>query len=112
MTALIVLVLNYKRTYLHRVVKWSQTYRLHFNAAKCAILSFTRSRNPLYYQYVLEETPMQRVGEVKDLGVLLKSNLTFRDHIVSICKKAFQNLGFVMRESHVFTNINAIRVLY
>lgn len=40
------------------------------------------------------------------------ADLSFRNHIVMTCKKAYRNLGFVMRQVQGFSNINAIRTLY
>ncbi|XP_022826307.1 uncharacterized protein LOC111356245 [Spodoptera litura] len=97
---------------IDRVVKWSQDNGLCFNVSKCSIISFTRARNPICYEYMAEATALQRVTQVRDLGVHLTPDLTFREHIVKICKKAYRNLGFVLRQSQGFTNITAIRVLY
>lgn len=97
---------------IDRVVEWSNDNKLHFNVAKCSVMSFTRARTPLSYQYKVEDVPMQRVSQVRDLGVVFSQELTFREHINKICKKAYRNLGFVLRQSQGFTNITTLRVLY
>lgn len=74
--------------------------------------TFSRARTPVRYEYKAEAVPMQRVTQVRDLGVYLTPDLTFREHIIKICKKAYRNLGFVLRQSQGFTNITTIRVLY
>ncbi|XP_045767785.1 uncharacterized protein LOC123869093 [Maniola jurtina] len=60
----------------------------------------------------MDGTPMLRVSEVKDLGVRLNAELSFRDHIIQCCKKAYRNLGFLLRTVGGFTNIRAITALY
>ncbi|XP_063894707.1 uncharacterized protein LOC135117961 [Helicoverpa armigera] len=55
---------------------------------------------------------LQRVTEVKDLGIHFTSDLQFRKHVVNICKKAYRNLGFMLRQANDFTNISALRALY
>ncbi|XP_030021091.2 uncharacterized protein LOC115440776 [Manduca sexta] len=97
---------------INRVVEWSYENHLLFNVAKCSVLTFTRSRTPLCCEYKVDSTPMQRVSQVRDLGVVLTPDLTFRGHITNICKKAYRNLGFVLRQSKHFTNITTVRVLY
>lgn len=57
-------------------------------------------------------TLMQRTGTAQDLGVRLNSKLTFRNHVVTICRKGYRNLGFVILRTEGFTNIKAITTLY
>lgn len=97
---------------LNRVVAWSQDNKLYFNLSKCSVLSFSRSHNPSHYQYSMQEQPMQRVTEVTDLGVQFTADMNFRKHIIAICKKAYRNLGFLLRQANSFTNISALRALY
>lgn len=55
---------------------------------------------------------MPRVDSVRDLGVKVSSDLTFREHITTICKKAYRNLGFVLRQTKDLQNILAVKSLY
>ncbi|KAG6460079.1 hypothetical protein O3G_MSEX011756 [Manduca sexta] len=97
---------------ISRVVEWSHKNKLYFNVGKCSVISFTRARTPMHYEYKVGEEPMQRVSQVRDLGVLVSTELSFREHIRNICKKAYRNLGLVLRQSQGFTNITTIKVLY
>lgn len=49
---------------------------------------------------------------IKDLGILFSSNLTFNEHIDSICAKAYRNLGFVKRYRDEFKNVHCLKPLY
>ncbi|CAD0206703.1 unnamed protein product [Chrysodeixis includens] len=95
---------------IDRVVKWSHDNKLYFNVSKCSVISYGRARTPIRYEYKAEAIPMQRVTEVRDLGVHLTPDLTFREHITKICKKAYRNLGFVLRQAQGFTNITTITI--
>ncbi|CAK1542605.1 unnamed protein product [Leptosia nina] len=64
------------------------------------------------YEYKLAGAPLERVQSVRDLGVTVDARYTFRDHIVSVCKKAYKRLGFVLRRASAFTSTRAITVLY
>lgn len=97
---------------IDRVVVWAKENCLQFNATKCMTITFTRSRNPILHKYHIDGLPMVRGNVVKDLGLTLNSELTFRDHITKVCKKAYSNLGFILRMANGFTNINAIAALY
>lgn len=95
-----------------RVVEWSRKNKLQFNVSKCQIITFGRSRLPHQGSYKVDGALMQRTDAVQDLGVRLNSELTFREHIVNVCKKAYRSLGFVIRRAEGFTNMKAITSLY
>lgn len=49
---------------------------------------------------------------VRDLGVWLDSKLLFSEHINHITKKAYRNLGFLIRSCKPFKNIHSLKVVY
>lgn len=97
---------------LDRVVKWSHDNRLYFNVSKCSVMSFTRARSPHHHCYKLEGETLERVMEVRDLGVYFAADLKFRSHIIKVSKKAFRNLGFILRQANDFNNMGALKALY
>lgn len=97
---------------IDRVVSWSKENLLQFNFLKCVTITFSRAHNPIVFNYHIDKAPMVRVTEVRDLGVSFNTSLTFRDHITRCCRKAFRNLGFMLRTVRGFTNVKAIIALY
>lgn len=97
---------------INRVHEWSVANKLYFNINKCNIMSCSRALCPLQYGYTLDGEEILRVNSVRDLGVTVSSDLTFRAHILAICKKAFQSLGFILRQSKDFRNPKAVKGLY
>lgn len=53
-----------------------------------------------------------KVSSVKDLGVWLSSDLSFKLHLEKIYKKALKVLGFIRRNTWEFNNPTCIKVLY
>ena len=51
--------------------KLSQLRQMDFNVIKCYIISFTRSKNPISSVYTMNGVPLQRVEEIRDLGVII-----------------------------------------
>ncbi|CAG4968309.1 unnamed protein product [Colias eurytheme] len=45
------------------IVEWSHRNKLYFNVTKCSMISFTRARVPLNYEYIVDAVPMKRVTE-------------------------------------------------
>ncbi|KAH9633748.1 hypothetical protein HF086_011047 [Spodoptera exigua] len=91
---------------------WSSENRLPFNIEKCKTISFSRKRQLINAAYTLSDAALQRVSDIRDLGLQLDSRLNFHDHVTAICKKANKMLGFVMRTSSEFNNLGVATVLY
>ena len=75
------------------------------------MISFSRSNNPLQFDYVLDSTPLNRVAKVSDLGVTLDAQLNFIEHIGNISSKGFEQLGFVLRHSRDFCS-DTLKLLF
>ena len=56
---------------------WSLHNYFNFNASKCKVLTGTRKKNPVRYDYHHGHVDLQRVNEEKDLGVVITSKLTW-----------------------------------
>ena len=92
--------------------EWCEKNNLRLNFDKCFIISFGLSRNMLIYDYKLSGKSIKRVTQVNDLGIIFDSNLSFKNHIISIARKASRNLGFLKRSCSVFTSENALKTVY
>lgn len=97
---------------LDRLSLYYLTNRITVNVAKCAHIQFTRRKNPIDYNFKLNNVSLNKVYSVKDLGVYLDSKLTFNSHFEYIVNKAYKNLGFIIRVTRDFTDISCIKVLY
>ncbi|CAG9133595.1 unnamed protein product [Plutella xylostella] len=97
---------------INNVEEWSRENKLSFNGSKCCVITFSRSKNLVQHQYTLGGSPMERVTSVRDLGVRMTSDLSFKEHITGVCKQAFKTLGFVLRTVRGFKNITAIKALF
>jgi hypothetical protein len=49
---------------------------------------------------------------VRDLGVLFSSNLSFTSNINIVINEAFKMLGFILRNTRRFKNIQGLKTLY
>jgi ribonuclease P/MRP protein subunit RPP40 len=77
--------------------KWSKKWDMEFNVLKCKIVTISRKRNPLCYNYRLNDHTLERVSEILDLGVNITSSLCFNSHIDKIVSKANRMLGMIKR---------------
>lgn len=91
---------------------WCQSNKLELNIGKCAFMCFTNKVNSSNHQYTLCDVILPQVSDIMDLGVRFDSKMKFTNHVNDIVKKAFRNLGFIIRITKSFTDINCIKTLY
>lgn len=94
------------------ICKWSADNELLFNLDKCKIITFTLLKKPITYDYTMEGRKLIRVEEMRDLGVILDSKLTFSKHINAMVSKSFKTLGFIKRTCRFFKNEQTLSRLY
>lgn len=76
------------QTALSTFADWCCTNRMILNPKKCCVVSFSRKKNPITFNYRLHNEAVPRESCVKDLGVLLDSEMTFKHHVSYIVDKA------------------------
>jgi hypothetical protein len=83
--------------------------KLSLNIKKCSSLSFTRKTvNTVNFHYNIRGTTLQKVQEMKDLGVIYDSRLTFNSHINQLYSSCLRLLGFILRTSADFKTSNSV----
>ena len=97
---------------LDNVSRWSKDWRLRFTSTKCEILSVGRKRSPIVYSYKLDNNPLKHVKQVKDLGILVTSDLKWSSHIDCVVAKGYKMLGFLRRHSLKSFDMQTRRLLY
>jgi hypothetical protein len=94
------------------VAMWSVRNRLPFNTTKCKIMTFSRKRCAMRFDYKLFDTSLEIVDDIRDLGIILDSKIDFHKHVTNVCKSASRLLGFIMRTSSEFSSFSVVKVLY
>lgn len=97
---------------LNRLAQWCSENALPLNVSKCKILSFTRSFNPVQFAYTIGSSTLERVDSITDLGVILDSKMSFRNHIDATIAKGLAMLGFIKRLSSEFQDPYTLKSLY
>ncbi|KAF0725325.1 Uncharacterized protein FWK35_00021174 [Aphis craccivora] len=69
-------------------------------------------RNPISYNYHLNNILFDRVFLFNDLGIYFDPTLSFNDHYIHIQNKASSMLGFINRSCKDFNNPLALKSLY
>ena len=92
---------------------WGLHNNIHFNASECKVLSVTRRKNPVRYDYhhMYGQVGLQRVNKETDLGVMITSKLTWT-HVLMISATANKLLGLLRRTCPMLTDVKVRRSLY
>ena len=99
---------------LEQFATWCIVNRMTLSVEKCVTISFHHkvSREAYYYNYTIAGHSLERVETVKDLGVYLDSDLSFRQHQQFVIDKANRQLGFLFKIAQEFDDPLCLRSLY
>ena len=98
---------------IEEVQQWASSNYLKLNATKCKYMIISRKPSVTYtFTFYLNGVPLERVEIFKYLGVLLKSNLSWSDHIAMVCSKARKLLGLLYRQFYNHATPSTIKQLY
>lgn len=94
---------------LDRLARWSETWLLPFNVAKCSTLHLGQG-NPKRV-YAIQGMPLQQTRVERDLGVLVDDQLKFREQAAAAASRANRILGLIR---HTFRNLDCktLPILY
>ena len=98
---------------IEEVEQWADSNHLNLNPTKCKYMVISRKQCATYsFVLYLNGVPLERVEIFKYLGVLLRSNLGWSDHITMICSKARKLLGLLYRQFYNHATTDTIKQLY
>lgn len=97
---------------LARLDNYCLVNKLDLNVDKCSIMTFTRKKCTIVSNYSLKGHCLNRVTEMKDLGVIHDCKLLYQSQISHIVGKALKSLGFIIRVSKDFKNLKTFKILY
>ncbi|KAL1374797.1 hypothetical protein pipiens_017885, partial [Culex pipiens pipiens] len=98
---------------VNALLHWCESNGMKVHVKKCKVISFSRSRNPLRFDYTMGDgCPLDRVNSIRDLGVTVDRKMKFNEHIALTTGKAFAMLGFLKRNTAHFDDPFALKVLY
>ena len=79
-----------------QLASWASKWQLRFNSDKCEVLRITHKRDSSLPSYSLD-TSLKTVKCVKDLGIMVSSDLSWSEHVNVTINKANKLLGLVQR---------------
>ena len=80
---------------LFSISRWANLWQLKISITKCSVLHL--GRHNLSYDYAIDGVTLPNVREVRDLGVIIDSKLSFSAHYAQIVSKAHQRACMINR---------------
>ena len=98
---------------INSIYEWCKTWHMNLHPEKCFFMNFSLKRqNDIVCEYFIGDFILNRVMQMKDLGVHFTYNLNFSLHVSKIASKARQMLGFINRVTSDFTDPKTLYILY
>lgn len=97
---------------LNAISAWATSNLFQINISKSQFMSFTRRKSLFDFVYRVGDTPLTRVFQINDLGVIFDPKLRFSIHIDAIIRKANQSLGFLLRNTVRLSDVDTLKMLY
>jgi hypothetical protein len=82
---------------LDNLVSWSESWKLKFNPNKCTRMSITRKLWRQNFGYNINGEILEKVQEMRDLGLVVQDNLLWDKQIGQMVSTASRNLYFIKR---------------
>ena len=97
-----------------KVASWSCTNFLALNRDKCKymVVSCRRTASIPSQPLLLDNHPLDQVKMFKYLGVLLSHDLSWGDHVQSVCSRARKILGLLYRQFYNNAPSHSLLQLY
>ena len=97
---------------LNLLITWCTNNKLILNFKKCKTITFTRSKSITRNIYKINDIDLENVTQIRDLGVIFDSEMSFTPHIDYIANKSMQLLGFIKRNCQEFKSVKTLKLLY
>ena len=87
---------------LTKLTQWIRANKLSLNLQKTKYMLFSNTIESLPSDIIFDDTPLECVSEIKFLGVTVDNKLTWKPHILNICKTLSRNIGIINKLKHSF----------
>ena len=90
---------------LGKLTQWIRANKLSLNLQKTKYMLFSNSLVSLPDNIYFDNSPLDKVSDIKFLGVTIDDKLSWRLHVDTICKTISRNIGIINRlKTHLPSN--------
>ena len=97
----------------NKLIDWCMEHLFFLNFKKCFSITFSRRDDFISFDYLVNKnSSCIRVTSIKDLGIILDSELTFNEHITKIIGRGNRIWAFIVHSTRFFTDPASVKHLY
>lgn len=96
---------------LEKIKLWFDTNKLSLNLKKTKLMMFGNGRNNLQIEIMLDGVNIEKVNEIKILGVIIDNKANWKPHISHVRSKVSRSIAIIGRARQVL-NPKSLRMLY
>ena len=89
---------------INAIAQWVDINLLQFNVQKCKSMKTTRKKQSISGDLKVDNQPLQHVDAYRYLGLLISHDLSWSEHIRTICNKAKKLLGMLYRRFYQYAD--------
>ena len=82
---------------LERLLDWEKDWGMTFHPSKCQVISVTKKRKIVNFDYVMKGHILEKVESVKYLGVTIDKGGSWNNHINNVTASSHKTLSFLQR---------------
>lgn len=97
---------------INRLIEWCDINKLYLNEETCAIFTAKRTKKTINKLYMINNHPIERKEEIRDLAILLDAIFAFGAHIESITAHARQMIGYIKKIANGNFTTDTLKILY
>lgn len=100
---------------LNSIANYFNVHSLKLNINKSKSISFYKNKSPVDFVYHINDSPIEKVDQIKDLDVILDRDLSFKSHIeftATLAKTRNSRLAWIRRFSRDFNDPWVIKKLF
>ena len=98
-------------TELNKLTQWIRANKLSLNLQKTKYMIFSNTIDTLPSDIIFDDTPLECVSEIKFLGVTVDNKLSWKPHVLNICKTISRNIGIINKLKN-FLPLSSLLMLY
>ena len=98
--------------HLQKISDWTRDSKMKLNEGKCNFILFSRSSDIFTTRLSINNVNLERLREVKILGLYISENLSWTRNCREICKSAYSRLSMITKLRYVGVKIEDLIDIY
>ena len=87
---------------LKKLTQWIRANKLSLNLQKTKYMIFSNTIEALPSDIIFDDSPLECVSQIKFLGITVDNKLSWKPHVLNVCKTLSRNIGIINKLKYQF----------